>query len=424
MNLIVAHDKKIRDCSQLKAERLDGARRGRHPMRRRDFLVESGRTALSFCLLPLVARAQASQKSAEFKGGTSSGTLIADLERLIPKLMEEAVVPGLSIAIIKDAKLLWRRGFGVKDGESNVPVDSDTVFEAASVSKTVFAYAVMKLFEKGIIDLDTPLAKYTPKPFLEGDRRLELITARHVLSHTSGFQDWRSKAEPLKIHFTPGEKFLYSGEGYNYLQSVVTHLTGQVNLKACARYEADLEVCATDIDSYMRGNLFVPLGMSSSGYVWNDTFEKHAAAPHDPEGKRSAKKKPTATDAARYASAGGLHTTPTDYARFLIEIVDPKGGDAFRLSKKSLQEMVRPQVKLDEQQKIDGASSWALGWAIQERKNGNLIVHSGGQDGFRSLAMASVERKSGFIILTNGDNGGKVIHNQTLGSIMNRLLAG
>ena len=174
----------------------------------------------------------------------------------------------------------------------------------------------------------------------------------------------------------------------------------------------------------MKRNLFVPFGMGSSGYVWNGIFERHAARPHDSEGKPFVKKKPTATNAARYASAGGLHTTATDYAKFLIEIVNPKESDAFRLSKKSLREMVRPQVKLDEQQKIDGASSWALGWGVQERETGNVIVHSGGNDGFRSLAMASVEKKSGFIILTNGDSGGKVIYNQALGEILNRLLAG
>src|ERR1051326_4944668 len=198
-----------------------------HRMRRREFLAESSQAALGFSLLPLVARAQEDRKSPRLKGGTSSGTLIANLEREIPKLMEEALVPGLSIALIKDAKLFWRRGFGVKDSASKVPVDNDTVFEAASVSKTVFAYAAMKLCEKGVIGLDTPLTKYSPKPFLEGDPRLELITARHVLSHTSGFQNWRSDKEPLKIHFTPGEKYLYSGEGYSYLQSVVTQVTGQ-----------------------------------------------------------------------------------------------------------------------------------------------------------------------------------------------------
>ena len=173
-----------------------------------------------------MARAQGNQKSAESKDGPPWKTLIADLEKQIPRLMEEAKTPGLSIAIIKDAKLFWRRGFGVKDNASKEPVDNDTVFEAASMSKPVFAYAVMKLCERGIMNLDTPLTKYTSERFLEGDSRLDLITARHVLSHTSGFPNFRSRKEPLKIHFTPGEKWSYSGEGYSYLQSVVTHLTG------------------------------------------------------------------------------------------------------------------------------------------------------------------------------------------------------
>ena len=392
------------------------------PMRRRDFLIKSARGALGFQLLHAAARAQGNQKAMERRAGPPAP--VSDLEKRIPTLMTETAVPGVSIALVKDAKLVWRRGFGVKDNASKEPVDDDTVFEAASVSKTVFAYAVMKLGEKGVIDLDTPLTKYAATRVLEGDPRLDLITARHVLSHTSGFQDWRSKAAPLKIHFTPGGKFLYSGEGYSYLQSVVTQLTGQVNLKECATYEAGLKVCATDIDPYMKRTLFAPLGMSSSGYVWNDIFEKHAARPHDLQGKPLAKRKPAATDAARYASAGGLHTTSGDYARFLVEIVDPKEGDAFRLNQRSLREMLRPQVKLDEQEKIDGASSWALGWAIQQRETGNLIVHSGGQEGFRSLAMASVERKSGFIILTNGDNGGKILYDQRVGEILIHWLTG
>ena len=105
--------------------------------------------------------------------------MLADLEREIAKRMEEAKVPGLSIAIIKDGKLFWRRAFGVKDSASREPVDNDTLFEAASVSKTVFAYAVMKLCEKGVMNLDTPLTQYTSERFLQGDPRLDLITARH-----------------------------------------------------------------------------------------------------------------------------------------------------------------------------------------------------------------------------------------------------
>jgi CubicO group peptidase (beta-lactamase class C family) len=141
-------------------------------------------------------------------------------------------------------------------------------------------------------------------------------------------------------------------------------------------------------------------------------------------GKPLAKSKPTAMDAARYASAGGFHTTATDFAKFLIEILEPKPGDAFRLSRSSPKEMVRPQVKLAENEKIDGASSWALGWAIQERRTGNVLVHSGGQAGFRSLAMASVERKSGFIIPTNSDSGGQIVSHRAFADTMNRLLTG
>lgn len=393
-------------------------------MRRRTFLRASGQAALGACLLPRGGQAAETKRPTADKHSPALETLAADLERLLPRLMDEAKLPGLSIAIVRNGKLFWQRGFGVKDNATKEPVDNDTVFEAASVSKTVFAYAVMKLCEKGTIGLDTPLTKYAPKRFLEGDPRLDLITARHVLSHTSGFQDWRSGENPLKIHSPPGQRFHYSGEGYFYLQSVVTHLTGRVETAPCSQYEAGVEVCATDIDPCLRRTLLEPFGMSASGYVWNDTFAKHAARPHDASGTPTPKSKPSATDAARYASAGGLHTTAGDYAKFLIEIVAAKPADAFRLNEKSRQEMLRPQVRLPDAEKIDGADSWTLGWAIQQRPTGNVIVHSGGQAGFRSLAMAAVERKSGFIMLTNGDTGGRVIYDQTLMDRLTPLLAG
>jgi CubicO group peptidase (beta-lactamase class C family) len=331
--------------------------------------------------------------------------------------MKETVVPGLSIALIRDAKLSWRRAFGIADVASGRPVDDDTVFEAASVSKTVFAYAVMKLCEKGVLKLDTPLTRYTPERFLTGDARLDLITARHVLSHTAGFQDWRSEQEPLRIHFTPGEKWLYSGEGYEYLQSVVTHLTGLVDPKACAKYEAGLEVCATDIDGFMKTNLLIPFAMPSSGYLWSDVFEKHAARPHDEHGKPLPKSKPTATDAARYAAAGGLHTTPTDYAKFLVEVITATKGDAFRLKKETRDEMTRPHVKVDQ------GSSWALGWQVRHTGTGNIIQHGGDNKGFHAFVAASVEKRTGWVVMTNGDNGWKLFRNQVFWSALNAFLA-
>ena len=182
-------------------------------MYRRNFLIASSQAAFVSCFAQSEIWSQTSQLPNETKRGSQWRTLIADLEKLIPSLMAEAIVPGLSIALVQNGRLLWRKGFGVKDSASQEPVDDDTVFEAASVSKTVFAYSVMKLCEKHVLDLDASLTRYATKPFLENDPRLKLITTRHVLSHTTGFQDFRSRREPLKIHFTPGEKYLYSGEG-------------------------------------------------------------------------------------------------------------------------------------------------------------------------------------------------------------------
>ncbi|HEX6889564.1 MAG TPA: serine hydrolase domain-containing protein, partial [Chryseolinea sp.] len=185
-------------------------------MHRRTFLTRTGQAALITAL--------GLKTNMVTAGQNDDAVLVADVEKLIPRIMKESNIPGLSAAIIRNGKVIWNKAFGVKDNSSKEPVDVDTVFEAASVSKTAFAYAVMKLVENGALKLDDPLKRYLPKPFLEGDPRLDLITARHVLSHQAGFQDWRSSQHPLKIHFTPGSDFMYSGEGYYYLQSVVTQL--------------------------------------------------------------------------------------------------------------------------------------------------------------------------------------------------------
>jgi len=393
-------------------------------MRRREFLVETSRVALGACALPLVACSGGNRPARDFEQEASWKPLIDDLEKQIPQLMAEAKVPGVSIAIIKDAKVIWRRSFGVKDIATLEPVDNDTLFEAASTSKPVFAYAVMKLCEKGVMDLDTPLTKYTPERFLEGDPRLDLITARHVLSHTSGFQNFRTVEEPLKIHFTPGERWSYSGEGYSYLQSVVTRLIGgRVNPKECGRFEADLEVCATEpsIDAYMKANVLVPFGMAASGYFWSDAMEHHMARGHDENGKRSElNRKPNGPAVARYGMVGGLCTTPSDYAKFLIEVIDPKPPDAFRLNQASLAEMLHPQAKRTAE------SSWALGWEINHTPDGDFIRHGGGNPGYACFVAGSVARKSGYVIMTNAENSGYfgVIAKLIGGETMSRFLGG
>ena len=370
-------------------------------MRRRQFLRQTSQAALAFSGLPIVARQDRPAKPEARNVGLPD--LIAGLRRDIPQWMREATVPGAAIAIVKDAKIAWHQGFGVKDAESNAPVTDDTMFEAASMSKPVFAYVVMKLSERGVINLDTPLTKYTSERFLEGDARLDLITARHVLSHTSGFQNWRSDREPLEIHFAPGEKYLYSGEGYNYLQTVVTRLLGQ------------------PFETYMKARLFVPLGMASSGYVWNDEYARHMARPHDTSGKPLDNKKSTPTGVARYGSAGALLTTPADYATFLINVIDPRPADEYHLSRDGIAEMLRPHVKLEGGQ---FPASWALGWQIFHNKERDFLYHGGDNEGFHCGAVASVEGRSGFVVMTNGENGTALLRNLITAERMQAFLLG
>lgn len=390
-------------------------------MRRRNFLKAAGVQAVASCLRFPAAWPFLSAQGQQLCKGEDQ--MIRELTSLIPQLMREAVVPGLSVALVTGGKLIWQKGFGVKNMQTREPVEVDTVFEAASVSKTVFAYYVLKLCENNVIGLDTPLSKYISTSFLGSDPQQDLITPRHVLSHTTGFQNIRSSDNPLKVQFKPGSQFDYSGEGYWYLQAVIARVHGREDPADCARYEADLKVCATDFDAALEQNILAPFGMQSSGYLWRDDFVGQSASPHDVAGKPRAKKRPTATDIARYGAMGELHTTCTDYGKFLIEVLDPRQPDRFRLSKQMHQQMLRPQVKLKEGEKIDGADSWALGWAIQERKTGDVFLHSGGQDGFRSLTMGSMSRKSGFVIFTNSDNGGKVIFHPKLAAVLNPLLS-
>jgi CubicO group peptidase (beta-lactamase class C family) len=388
------------------------------PLPRRTFLHASGRAIVGLSIVPLAgcsgqeATPTISQDNAAFGANTA---LIVDLEKRIPTLLAQTpTVPGVSMALVAEAKLLWRGAFGVKDFASKAPVDHETIFETGSVSKTVFAYAILKLCEKGVLDLDTPLTKYAPDRFLDGDPRLDLITARHILSHTGGFQNWRSKSDPLRIQFSPGARWDYSGEGYSYLQSVMTHLTGHVNRSDCRTFDDGVRVCATDFDAYMKAHLFLPLGMKSSGYL----YQEGMARPHDNAGTMLDDRRATAMDAARYGSAGGFHATPTDYAQFLIELIDPRPSDAFRLSAASLQEMVRPQVK------VTDSLSWGLGWAIEHKQaDGDVISHGGDNPGFKAMTAASLDRKSAFVIMTNGDRGfDDIIANVVMSEPMQRFL--
>ena len=353
-------------------------------MQRREFLIESSQAALGLSVLAVSACSPATRNSAGPRD-VFLKTLVADWEAGIPRWLQEAKMPAVSIAIIRDGQIAWRRGFGVKDTGTDEPVDTDTVFAACSDTKPVFAYGVVKLCETGAMGLDTPLTTYTSRRILS-DPRLELITARHVLSHTTGFPNWRNDQEPFAIQFTPGTRFQYSGEGFSYLQSVVAEVTGQ------------------PFEAFMRDNILMPLGMTASRVSWDAEYARQMAKPHDGNGKRIAGKfftPPSPAESvegvARYGAAATLLTTPTDYAKFLLEFLNPKPADTFRLSESSRLEMLRPQVR-----KTNG---WeGLAWALEQHDGTPMLFTHAGQDaGWYCFTAGSPERRSGLMVMLNGD---------------------
>lgn len=309
------------------------------------------------------------------------------LEQLIPKLMKDGDVPGLSVAIVRNGEVFWRRGFGVKNAETKEPVTDDTVFEAASLSKTVFAYAVLKMVEDGKLDLDVPLSKYLPAPYIESDERLNQITVRRVLSHTTGLPNWRPNGKPLQIHFTPGERFSYSGEGFVYLQKVIEQLSGLA------------------LDDFMKKTVFEPLGMTNSSYVWQQRYDSMKAYAHNSAGNLAGRGKPSEANAA-----ASLHTTALDYAKLVAAILRRKG-----IKEATVREMLRPQVKVNEacavcfnradSGKLSDSISWGLGWGIENTANGNSFWHWGDNGNVKSYVVAFDKSKTGAVIFSNSANG-------------------
>ena len=385
---------------------------------RRSFLATSSRAGLGLSLLALHGCSPSESVPAGASTNTVDSGLIADLERLMPQLMATASVPGLSLVVIRDAQVAWRRGFGVANAMTGAPVADDTIFEAGSMSKAVFAYVVLKLCETGVLDLDRPLSRYTDERVITDDARSDRLTTRHVLSHMSGLPNWRSRSEPMAFAFEPGERWSYSGEAYSYLQFIVSRLQGRIDPNDCGSYEKDVKVCASDIDSYMRARLLDPFDMTSGTYVWNETLQQRGATTHDAKGVLLQRGRASATDAARYGAAGGLFTTPTDYARFLIEVMAPKPADNWRMTSEHIADMLRPVVRVGDVP----PHSWALGWQILHTPMGDAIAHGGSNPGFQSYAAASVVRRTGMVFMTNGDRGFEIINEIVSGGTLQRIL--
>jgi CubicO group peptidase (beta-lactamase class C family) len=323
----------------------------------------------------------------------SSQSYAADLEQLL----KDGRVPGLSFAIIRDGKIVETKALGVRDASTAIPVDDNTIFEAASLSKPVFAYAVLQLVDAGVLSLDTPLSKYVPD-YVKDDPRAASITVRHVLSQASGLPNWRSKANPLRTYFQPGERFSYSGEGFLWLQQVVEAVT------------------AESFNSVMARLVFDPLEMRRSSYVWRADFEADYARPHDAQLAPSDKRRPT-----RPRSAATLHTTAADYARFLLAVLS-----GARLKPETAKQWLDPQVRLrqhcieclsNDGQDADQHVAWGLGWGLEP--DAGSFFHWGDNGQFKAFVAGSLADRSAVVVFTNGYNGMAIMPD-----VINQLMPG
>lgn len=328
----------------------------------------------------------------------SAKQAINDLERDIPGLLQQADVPGLSIALIHDGKIVWTGAFGIANAKTKKPVTKTTVFEAASLSKPVFAYGVMKLVDKGMLNLDTPLNKYLGNNYdVVNDDRINLITARHILSHTSGFPNWRGNddSKDLRIHFTPGSKWSYSGEGMVYLSKVVEKITGMT------------------LEDYMQKEVLRPLGMTSSSYIWQDRYDTLKAYRHDILGEFTGRNQPEARaqesrDTASASqphtpvretanAAASLATTAEDYARFIIAVMDGKG-----LKRSTWEQMLTPQVRVTPKYP---PIAWGLGWGLETMDEGKYFWHWGDNGDAKAYITAFLPKKDAVVYFADGSNG-------------------
>lgn len=305
------------------------------------------------------------------------------IDQFVQQLMDSAHIPGLSVAIIQANRLQYSQGYGLTAVDSSQRVTSATVFDAASLSKPVFAYAVLQLVDEGVLSLDTPLFNYLPYPDIASDERYKQITTRMVLSHQTGFPNWRKnrKSKVLSLVFTPGQRFGYSGEGFVYLQKVVQKLTGK------------------PLDELMRERVFGPLQMTRSSYIWNPAFDTNFALPHDESGQVEPKGKPEQPNVAY-----SLQTTADDYARFVVAILTGSG-----LKLKTADQMLSRQIQLPK--KITGEGglsttlSWGLGFGLEHTPAGDYFWHWGDNGSYKCYVTASREHGNALVYFTNSANG-------------------
>ena len=309
--------------------------------------------------------------------------ILEDLE----SILLDKEIPGIQVMHVKDGQAhAYVQGETI--ASTGIPVQKNTIFQAASLSKAVFAYAALRLYDQGVFDLDTPLQDYWVYDRLSADPRGKKMTARMVLSHSTGLPNWQMstgrpewKTSKLEVAFDPGTAFRYSGEGFYFLQKVLEHLTGKT------------------VDEIVQEQVLEPFGMDRSGFVWDPKMKESYTVGHRSE-YRPYKLRQFKAGNAAYT----LLTTAKDYTAFIQQgLLEGKG-----LKPETYKEMCTITNSAQPSDKSGQAYEhlgYGLGIIIQDNEKGVAYTHGGSNTGYRCFFIAYPETKESLVFFTNSATG-------------------
>lgn len=297
----------------------------------------------------------------------------------IENLMLEKNVPALGIGIIEDGELCQIIVLG--ELKKYRPAPYNAIFNIASLSKPISTLLTLTLVSNGDWDLDEPLYHYWVDPDVKDDPLHKKLTTRHVLTHQTGFDNWRwlNSSKKLTFNFEPGTQCSYSGEGFEYLRLAIEQ-----------KFNKPFEELADSL-------IFKPYGMNETRFLWDENFHRFRyAEEHNKEGNPYNLRKRMKNAAA----SDDVLTTIEDYVLFAVNVLKGTG-----LSEEIYKDMIRPQAFVKEN------SSYGLGWYIKQDyyKGEAALTHTGGDAGVCTKVVLLPKSKRGIIIFTNGDNGFEII---------------
>jgi CubicO group peptidase (beta-lactamase class C family) len=318
------------------------------------------------------------------------------------RLMAVGKIPGLAYAVIDHGKVTHVSAQGFRNVEKQLPLTQDTIMYAASITKAAFAYYVLMLVDDGKLDLDKPISAYLPKPLpdypkyadLGVDERWKTITARRLLTHSSGLADQRFYDPENKFRFNlePGSRYAYSNEGINLLQFVIEESLG---LK---------------VGDEMNRRVFQPLGMTRSSMIWRDDFKENLADGYHADGKWEVH-----DDRSSVRAAGSLDTSISDLGKLTAAIVSGHG-----LSSKARAELTKPSFAIVSAHQfppfkiVDNPANAKIGLAaglgvvVFDGPQGH-VFYKGGHNDITDNHMVCVEKgQRCIVILTNSGVGARI----------------